>query len=1240
MAKAADVIGPFEKKAKSYLARGQVKDIEFSGGTYQVQVVDEGDGEEYWPFIQFAQAQEIRDHLCSCDMSDEQHRCVHVAAAVLRIYNGHADPLHLRFQASLWNRLCQMCGSGLNFEHSSLRKIESGHYVCDSVTRKQIFSVQGHSEAAKKQLRALIERRVPAAEETSLKFSGLPQEEIILWREGRPSQGLRYELSVWADLARWLMLLQEDKKKYELKFEYSPQGLPNGIAIRWAELTLTFYLSEANLPEMIPSLSTVESPLKVYHFQDAAIDKVLYDPLSGELHIYPAEGWGSPVEMKAKMPGEDSTRIYELDEWIFVPGDGFYSKEQHTLLMTPHVPPERLGEVLRAHAKTIAKHLIGHQIHSTPIKVSYQITFDADWNLHLSCYLFNPGDLHTFYSRYYKDWAYLEDDGFYPLEEALFDHAEEVIPEAEVSAFVHRHRYWLNTQEKFHTHLSTVESSLKYRLEEDDTLVFESSVDLSEDLLKTKDFGDWIYVADQGFYLKEGRGEGAIQGGTVVTREEIPLFLRMNREELELVPEFFIEDNPVVGSTLNVSLNAKRQIVITPQYELAKRFRRAQGRTQVRYFAEFVYVQKKGFAEIAPHIRLPERFRAPLVLKGQELELFLAYELEALKPYISWLDPQLQRAQISSLMVSKIEAESRGMLSLKLDYQTEQGMIPALELARAIKQGERHLFGEAGMLDLNDPRFQWLRQLAPARLEHDSIIRMTPLELMRLNAIEILKSTPDESVMAVLQSFTALQPPQPPNLSGLNSQLRHYQEAGVAWLWFLYSHALSGLLCDDMGLGKTHQAMALLAAVSNAFQRSPPEEQPQYLVVCPTSVIYHWKEKLRSYLPGLKVHVFYGAQRSLDDQRDFDVLVTSYGVLRSEKEVLGQISFEVAIFDEIQIAKNHNSQTYASLTLMQARMRLGLTGTPIENNLRELKALFDVVLPSYLPSEASFRDHFMIPIEKNRDVERRELLKRIINPFVLRRKKDEVLTELPEKTEEKSYCELSPQQRQMYQDVLNRSREQLIEELQDTQKPVAYMHIFAMLSTLKQICDHPAVYLKSSQDYKNYESGKWELFVELIGQARESSQKVVVFSQYLDMLDIIEQYLTESGIGFAAIRGKTLKREEELKRFAEDPRCEVFVGSLQAAGLGIDLTAASIVIHYDRWWNAARENQATDRVHRLGQTRGVQVFKLLMMNTIEERIDVLIEKKGSLMEEVIGTDDHTQLKAFSREDLLAILRAE
>jgi SNF2 family DNA or RNA helicase len=404
-------------------------------------------------------------------------------------------------------------------------------------------------------------------------------------------------------------------------------------------------------------------------------------------------------------------------------------------------------------------------------------------------------------------------------------------------------------------------------------------------------------------------------------------------------------------------------------------------------------------------------------------------------------------------------------------------------------------------------------------------------------------------------------------------------------------------------------------------------------------VIYHWQELLRRFLPELKVLTYYGVARSLDAFDGCDLVLTSYGILRTGKEELKTLSFQLAIYDEIQIAKNASSQTHQALKMMDSKMKLGLSGTPIENRLRELKALFDVVLPGYMPTDAIFRELFIGPIEKLHDEEKKKLLSKLIKPFILRRKKSEVLLDLPEKIEEVAYCDLSNEQKTLYRETALSLKNTLYSELKDETKPVSYVHVFSALSRLKQICDHPALLMEDQSAPFEHQSGKWDLFVELLEEAIGSGQKVVVFSQYLGMLSIIEQYLRKKEIGFATIKGSTRDRSEQLKKFQNDPECAVFTASLLAAGVGIDLTVASIVIHYDRWWNPAKENQATDRVHRIGQNRGVQVFKLVTKRSIEEHIHALIERKKGLIEDIIGHDDADQINYLSRDELIKIFEA-
>ena len=463
--------------------------------------------------------------------------------------------------------------------------------------------------------------------------------------------------------------------------------------------------------------------------------------------------------------------------------------------------------------------------------------------------------------------------------------------------------------------------------------------------------------------------------------------------------------------------------------------------------------------------------------------------------------------------------------------------------------------------------------------------------------------------------------------------MRPYQKQGVEWLWFLYCHGLSGLLCDEMGLGKTHQVMGLLAAVQNYGTYGV-----RYLIICPTSVIYHWQDLLQKFLPTFKVLLFYGAKRSLDKFESYDVVLTSYHLIRINQEELKQCFFEIIVLDEIQIAKNYRAKIYKALRFVthQSHMRIGVSGTPIENKLEELRALFDLVLPLYMPTEAIFHKEFVIPIEKEGNPDKKKQLQRMIHPFILRRSKKQVLQDLPEKVEEIIYCYLSEDQHRLYTQAIDKYRSYIDQAF--AKKQENYFHIFALFNVLKQICDHPQLIDKNASSTSQLTSGKWEFFIEIINEARLSKRKVVVFSQYVEMLRLMASYLKKQKIEYCLLTGSTRNRKIVLEKFQNDPDVEIFLGSLKAAGVGITLTAASIVIHYDRWWNPAVENQATDRVYRFGQNRGVQVLKLVTKNTIEEHIHKLIERKKELFQGVLGFDDFDLGKNLNSEEILNLLR--
>ena len=352
------------------------------------------------------------------------------------------------------------------------------------------------------------------------------------------------------------------------------------------------------------------------------------------------------------------------------------------------------------------------------------------------------------------------------------------------------------------------------------------------------------------------------------------------------------------------------------------------------------------------------------------------------------------------------------------------------------------------------------------------------------------------------------------------------------------------------------------------------------------------------------------------------------------------IAFELAVFDEAQHIKNQGTLSHKAAREINAKSKLGLTGTPIENTIIDMKALMDLVIPGYLGSDKAFDKRYVVPIEKNADQYRRKELQRIIAPFTLRRMKRTVLDDLPEKIEDVRACRLSSEQIALYREAIAANGKGFLQSLQLTNKKVPYIHIFALLTLLKQICNHPASLKNNSvTEYERHESGKWDLFVELINEGVESGQKIVVYSQFLNMIEIIGRHLQKLGVDYTTLTGSTRNRGKCIDRFNNDQACKVFVSSLKAGGSGIDLVGGSVVIHYDRWWNAAKEDQATERVHRTGQTRGVQVFKLMTEGTLEEKISSIIDKKRTLMDEVVKEDDLGLLKSFSRDDLIEMLAA-
>ena len=1215
------MVHPFLEKyraeGQALLDGGNVKSIVFSGGTYQVEVQD---GEEYWPFLQIDDEGEVKDAFCTCSNAEKDKNCPHLAAAFLKIMND--EPLHMRFENSFWNQLCQMAFKRHGNNASVLKRKGEDEYVCLAERGEVLFSIRVKTEKGKELLRELIFERPEETEETSLKFSNLPPEELTLWKRGTPSQALQYELSFWSELAKWMLLIEEFKRPYSIDFSLANQTLPKKATLTFKDLEFQFYIAEVNWAAIIPSLRNIQSPLAVHEFRDIKLEKIHYDPQKKMLHV-------SSEPLKEKREGKG----IPVGDWEFYPESGFFPAKTSPLLKKREIPGNRLGEFLTQNVRAIQKYLVGTPLSREGIIPNYTLYFDKKKRLHILPYGFEAGDFQKEGSALFFPWVFIADKGFFPIRVMLFEQEETIIPPEKIGDFINQYRLWLNEHEGFQIHLSNVEFRVSYQFDLK-TLRFEGEASAFEGSEEILDFGDWLYMKGKGFYKKvRARGLGQITPGKEVKAKEVPLFIHENREELEQIKGFYGPQCPLEKAGLNLSLNPEGRIVVEPQYF----YRSEYVGKEVHFFGDFAYVPGEGFSEIPLPARLPENCRKKRTIEENQEPFFITVELTKLKNYLIKIDRQLKIPHNLTLRVKTIEKTPGKEWNVELVYESEHGHEPLSKIKESIDQHRTYAITDAGLLFFKDPRFNWLREVAGMEGE---IMTLTTLQWVRLRTFEKIepptgRDKESQKTRELLEELEGFKTSDVINISGLKSTLRPYQDVGLKWLYFLYSYGLSGLLCDDMGLGKTHQAMALLAAAKN----SAGKKKKQFFVVCPTSVLYHWEDLLQKFLPDFKVVVFYGTQRTLKAFNSrADVLLTSYGTLRSEREALATIEFDVAVLDEVQIAKNPQSQTHHALSMLNAKTKIGLSGTPIENRLLELKALFDIVLPGYMPAPTQYRELFVNPIEKLHDQEKQELLSRLIDPFVLRRKKSEVLHDLPEKIEEIAYCFLSEEQETLYKEVVKKSRDALLNDINNPNKDVPYLHVFALLNTLKQICNHPCLITKDLKDYKKHQSGKWDLFVELLEETRGSGQKLVVFSQYLDMMTIIEKYLKDNKIGYATIRGSTQDRKEQLKRFKEDPECEVFVASLKAAGTGVDLTAGSVVIHYDRWWNPAKENQATDRVHRIGQSRGVQVFKMVNKHSVEEHIHKLIERKISLTEGIIGYDDQDQIKNLDREDLITLLK--
>ncbi len=568
------------------------------------------------------------------------------------------------------------------------------------------------------------------------------------------------------------------------------------------------------------------------------------------------------------------------------------------------------------------------------------------------------------------------------------------------------------------------------------------------------------------------------------------------------------------------------------------------------------------------------------------------------------------------------------------EYGSAQVKLPAL--LEALRKGDQlvHLDdGSYGILPEEFlERFGLLTRLGRTESDH---VRFTGSQTGLLDVL--LAARPEVQVDAAfarareeLRRFDGIQAVAQP--AGFVGELRGYQCEGLGWMYFLQRLGFGGCLADDMGVGKTPQVLALLESRREARHAKKLSAGPS-LVVVPRSLIYNWQQEAARFTPKLKVLDNSGAGRlrGTESFAGFDLILTTYGTLRRDAALLQDFQFDYVILDEAQAVKNSTSESAKAVRLLRANHRLVMSGTPIENHLGELWSLFAFLNPGMLGAASLFQS--TAGALRNPSEETRILLSKALRPFILRRTKAQVVKELPDKLEQTIYCELDSAQRELYDDLREHYRQSLLGRIESHGMGKAKIHILEALLRLRQAACHPGLI---DRKRAGESSAKLEALIPQLTEVMEEGHKALVFSQFTSMLSIVRTHLEASGFVYEYLDGKTRDRQQHIERFQNDPGCKLFLISLKAGGVGLNLTAAEYVFLLDPWWNPAVETQAIDRTHRIGQTRPVFAYRLIARDTVEEKVLELQKSKRALADAIIG-EDNRLIGNLKREDLELLL---
>ena len=567
----------------------------------------------------------------------------------------------------------------------------------------------------------------------------------------------------------------------------------------------------------------------------------------------------------------------------------------------------------------------------------------------------------------------------------------------------------------------------------------------------------------------------------------------------------------------------------------------------------------------------------------------------------------------------------------KIDVRFGEQHVSVNEIKKAIQNKQSFVQLDDGSMGVLPE--EWLKKYSLLFRVGEKQKDQLRLSKYHVNVIDLLYEQRDEEEIMIeldekmerLKTFNEIENIEPP--ASLKNTLRPYQTGGFQWLHFLYQVGWGGILADDMGLGKTIQALSF---VLHLYKQN---SSIKTLVVCPTTLVYNWENEIRKFAPQLSYIIHHGGQRTRDlaAYNDKNIIITTYGTLRSDIKMFAQGNFDYIILDESQAIKNPTSKVAKAVCLLKSTHRLCMSGTPLQNNTFDIYAQMNFLNPGLLGSVDHFRNTFSTPIDKFGEIEQKEDLKKIIYPFILRRAKEQVAKDLPEKTETILFCEMEEEQRAVYELFRNEYRAKILGTIDEVGIRNSQFTILQGLMKLRQICDAPSI-LKGDEGLPNVSIKLDELCRELTENI--GTNKALVFSQFLGMLALIKEKLKELNIPFVYFDGSTSvqEREKAVNEFQNNPDIKVFLISLKAGGVGLNLTAASYVYIVDPWWNPAVEQQAIDRTHRIGQTNNIFAYRMICKDTIEDKIIQLQDKKRKLAKELVS-DDNSFVKSLSKEDV-------